>query len=284
MLYPIDLTVDLHSIFLFSDRAREYVPRLQTDDNSQGMAWKLIRVSSPDREAGDARTQGPTDSGVLLALGMREVLTCRGLTKLELIVQTLDGETVCEMSAHDQGFGALKMTNGYLVIEDTSLRGWRIGSYCFNHLVTWARRHYGDRDLFPIKLEVGDAKSRLNRVRRNKFYEQFGIEFDYADMDGICKATGESRPMKIGALIERSPDCFSNIQELDVRESLAVAALLFPQAQRRVSELLRCVSEAMRETRPSRRFLRVFRYFNWLNYALCIGFGAIAMNALSRLS
>lgn len=276
--------MDLHSFFQFDDGAKEFRPRRHVDKNSEGMSWKLLSVSKPAREAVDTRSPSSPDSGVLLAVGIRETLTLRGRGTLELLVQTLHGDTVCEMSAHEDGYGSVKMTNGYLVIEDPSLQGWRIASYCFNHLAIWAKRRYSDRNLSPIKLEIGDAQSQTNRVRRNRFYEQFGIEFDYADKDGMRHAIGESKPMKIGALIERSWDCFPNICELDVRDTFAVAALLFPQAQRRVTDLLGCVSAAMRETRASRRFFRGLRYLNWINYAVCVWLGAMAMTALSRLS
>lgn len=271
-------------MYLFDDGAKEFKPRQQMDENFQGMAWKLIRVSKPDRDSIDTCSQGSSaDNGVLLAIGMRETLTSRGLAKLELVAQALDGDTVCEMSAHDEGYGTVKMTNGYLVIEDPSLRGWRIASYCFNHFVVWAKRNYSDRDLSPIKLEIGDAQNRHNRLRRNRFYEQFGIEFGYADKDGMPNAIGASKSMKIGALIERSPDCFPNIHELDARDTLAVAALLFPQAQCRVTELRKCVSEAVRRTTPSRRFIGLFRYLNWTNYVVVACLSAAATATFYRL-
>ncbi|WP_423194609.1 hypothetical protein [Cupriavidus sp. H18C2] len=275
--------MDLHSIFLFDDGAKKFKPRPQVDANLQGMSWKLIRVSKPDREATGGPSQGSSrKEAEILAIGIREVPTLRGLARLEIVVQTLRGEKLCEMSAHDDGARGIKMTNGYLVIDEPALRGWRIASYCFNHIVAWAKRHFSDRDMVPIELEPGDAVG-LNTLRRNKFYEQFGIHFVYAEKDGVADAIGESVPMKIGELIERTPDRFPNIEELDVRDTIAFATLLFPQAQRRVLELRKCVSDAVKQTTPSRRFIALFRYVNWLNCLLACWVGAMIMSAVNRL-
>ncbi|EHP44262.1 hypothetical protein OR16_04772 [Cupriavidus basilensis OR16] len=188
------------------------------------------------------------------------------------------------MRAYDTGFNCVKLTNGYVIIEDRALRGWRIGSYCFNLLVRWAKYHCPESDVATIKLLATDATEEVNRTRRNMFYEQFGIRFAYTDMDGLRNAAGESEPMKARELVERSRDEFSNIEELDMPHAAAFSALLFPQAQRRVLELRQSVTEMVRQTLPTRRFLGFLKYMNWLSFWLAALLGAMAMSAWQRWS
>ena len=193
----------------------------------------------------------------------------------------MEGEVVCEMSAHDTGYGAVKLTNGYVVIEDEELRGWRIGSYCFNVVVEWAKRHFPNSEVLTIQLRSDDAVGP-NKSRRNRFYEQFGIRFAYTESERQREAAGESETMVVSDLIARTPKQFPNIQELDTRHALAVSTILLPRAQERVRELCQFLSEALRETTPTRRFFRLIRYIDWMSYGLAAFGGAVAMSAWQR--
>ncbi|MFA6230901.1 MAG: hypothetical protein WC617_12145 [Rhodanobacter sp.] len=70
------------------------------------------------------------------------------------------------------------------------LRGMRLGTYLFNAIVGWAKQ-WPLAVVNSIKLSEVDADPD-NRLRRNRFYEQFGLVFDYTDAQ--CRG-GKSRTM-----------------------------------------------------------------------------------------
>lgn len=87
------------------------------------------------------------------------------------------------MSAH-RSFG-LTLTNGFVIVEQESLRGLNIGSLCFNEIVKWARRVAPDDHVMPIQLlgsHVG-AYGRRNLERRHRFYQRFGLTFEFESGD-----------------------------------------------------------------------------------------------------
>lgn len=83
----------------------------------------------------------------------------------------------------------VSITNDSLIINDTSYRGKRLGSWAMNQIVKWAK-YWPQADLNIIKLSEVDAD---NKERRNKFYENFGINFNY---NYPLKESGRSYPMK----------------------------------------------------------------------------------------
>ncbi|MBB2199106.1 hypothetical protein HLH44_16895 [Gluconacetobacter sp. 1c LMG 22058] len=64
-----------------------------------------------------------------------------------------------------------------------------------NRVVTWARQ-WPDAEVNPITLLAHQARGD-NTIRRNRFYEQFGIVFAYTDE---TKAAGTAREMRAGQL------------------------------------------------------------------------------------
>jgi hypothetical protein len=82
-------------------------------------------------------------------------------------------------------------TGGYVRIDPSSLRGARLGTYLMNQVVLWAKQ-WPDAEVREISLAPGDGSNSENRARRNRFYEQFGIVFDYRDAD---HKVGVSRPI-----------------------------------------------------------------------------------------
>lgn len=62
----------------------------------------------------------------------------------------------------------------------TGLRGFRVGTYLMAEIVTWARQ-WPLAEVMKIELSWQDEKlgahNGNNKVRRDRFYEQFGIEF-----------------------------------------------------------------------------------------------------------
>ncbi|MDN2709847.1 hypothetical protein O0880_10515 [Janthinobacterium sp. SUN118] len=79
-----------------------------------------------------------------------------------------------------------------------------------NEIVTWAKQ-WPEASILPIQLLEGQAYEK-NKDRRNRFYERFGIEFDYADDD---KRAGKSKPMRAAQLLNVN-SWEENIDELDL--------------------------------------------------------------------
>jgi GNAT superfamily N-acetyltransferase len=100
--------------------------------------------------------------------------------------------------------------SGYVIVEMERLRGERLGTYLMNEIVSWAKRWPRAR-ILPIHLREEQAYKQ-NKDRRNRFYEQFGIEFDYVDEN---KTAGISTPM-LAANLVNSSSWEANIRELDL--------------------------------------------------------------------
>lgn len=165
----------------------------------------------------------------------------------------------------DKGFNTVSITasclstGGYVVIDPPRLRGGRLGTYLMNEIVVWAKQ-WPDAQVREINLRRGDGENLENRLRRNRFYERFGIEFDYKDSD---KAVGVSRQMQAGQLraVEtwtESIAAHSALQYIrkiaaDSREAVVDARLLARQAK----DLSRRISFA--EQHPVRwLFVKIF--------------------------
>ena len=117
------------------------------------------------------------------------------------------GSVVCLTSA-----GAER---GAVFMDLPDLKGHRIGTYLMDRLVGWAGQ-WPEADVLPITLQASDASS-ANKERRNRFYEQFGIAFDYDDPS--TRQSGISKPMKVSAL-NRQDAWKQNISVLELHDYL----------------------------------------------------------------
>lgn len=70
-------------------------------------------------------------------------------------------------------------SKGAVFLDLPGLQGQRTGTYLMNEIVTWAQQ-WPDASVCPVELLDGQAHGE-NKVRRNRFYEQFGLKFDYRD-------------------------------------------------------------------------------------------------------
>lgn len=89
----------------------------------------------------------------------------------------------------------VSLTGGTVFLDPEELRGQRIGTYLMNEIVCWAGQ-WPHANVQPIQLEASQADED-NKERRNRFYERFGLEFDYVD---ATKCAGRSRPIRVGEL------------------------------------------------------------------------------------
>jgi len=84
---------------------------------------------------------------------------------------------------------------GAVALNLPGLEGNRIGTYLMNVLVTWAQQ-WPNADVAPIELTSAQA-GEDNKARRNRFYEQFNLEFVYSDNE---HRAGKSKPMMAAGL------------------------------------------------------------------------------------
>ena len=86
---------------------------------------------------------------------------------------------------------------GTIFLDLDGLEGQRIGTYLMNEIVSWVKK-WPDAEVNPIRLSSGQAAPD-NKERRNRFYESFGLEFNYTNSNMV---EGRSKIMKAGALKE----------------------------------------------------------------------------------
>lgn len=104
---------------------------------------------------------------------------------------------------------------GGIFLDLDGLKGNRIGTYLMNDIVEWVKQ-WPDATVNSIDLRAGQANEK-NKARRNRFYEQFGLVFDYTDP--ATREEGVSRPMLARDL--KTVDTWrENIREVKVLDYL----------------------------------------------------------------
>ena len=107
-------------------------------------------------------------------------------------------------------------SSGALFLDLSGLEGNRIGTYLMNEIVEWVKQ-WPDATVNSIHLRPGQSSGE-NKERRNRFYEQFGLVFDYTDP--ATREEGCSRPMRAKDLV--TVDTWKeNIREMSVLDYLA---------------------------------------------------------------
>jgi GNAT superfamily N-acetyltransferase len=162
--------------------------------------------------------------------------------------------------SYSRNFNAVSLTStsmskGAVFLDLPGLDGQRIGTYLMNEIVQWVQQ-WPEATVNGIELLAGQAHGD-NKARRNWFYEQFGLVFDYTDPE---HREGRSRPMLAGALV-KVETWKQNITEHRMLDYLA--AVLYAE-ERATSELqardracAQLIAEQRRaEARPVRWALR----------------------------
>jgi GNAT superfamily N-acetyltransferase len=70
------------------------------------------------------------------------------------------------------------------IVLDLPFKGHRIGTFLMNEIVKWVKQ-WPRAQVFPIRLLEGQADPD-NLARRNSFYTQFGLEFDFSDASMVA--------------------------------------------------------------------------------------------------
>ncbi|EMI6952642.1 TPA: hypothetical protein SMV53_004522 [Pseudomonas aeruginosa] len=151
------------------------------------------------------------------------------------------------------------MSKGAVFLDLPGLDGQRIGTYLMNEIVQWVQQ-WPEANVNGIELLAGQAHGD-NKARRNWFYEQFGLVFDYTDHE---HREGRSRPLLAGALV-KVETWKQNISEHRMLDYLA--AVLYAE-ERATFELqasdracAQLISEQKKaEVRPLRWALRQLYY------------------------
>ena len=104
--------------------------------------------------------------------------------------------------SYSRGFDSVSLTSpsmskGAVFLDLPGLDGQRIGTYLMNEIVQWVQQ-WPEATVNSIELLAGQAHGD-NKARRNWFYEQFGLIFDYSDLE---HREGRSRLMPAGALVK----------------------------------------------------------------------------------
>jgi GNAT superfamily N-acetyltransferase len=87
------------------------------------------------------------------------------------------------------------MSHGGVFLNLPGLDGQRVGTYLMNEIVQWAQQW---PEAIVNSVELLDAQAYDdNKARRNWFYEQFGLVFDYTDPE---HRAGLSKSMQVSAL------------------------------------------------------------------------------------
>lgn len=77
--------------------------------------------------------------------------------------------------------GSVRLSNGFIGIP-SELQGRRIGTWVMDEIVSWAKQ-WPDARVEPIRLQQPQA-THDNKLRRNRFYNQFGFQFDLETEEG----------------------------------------------------------------------------------------------------
>lgn len=162
--------------------------------------------------------------------------------------------------SYSRNFNAVSLTStsmskGAVFLDLPGLDGQRIGTYLMNEIVQRVQQ-WPEATVNGIELLAGQGHGD-NKARRNWFYEQFGLVFDYTDPE---HREGRSRPMLAGALV-KVETWKQNITEHRMLDYLA--AVLYAE-ERATSELqardracAQLIAEQRRaEARPVRWALR----------------------------
>lgn len=143
---------------------------------------------------------------------------------------------ICEMAGSRTIIG-VRITNGYVLIEEKQYRGMQIGAYCFNQIVQWAKDNHADRIVELI--EVSEPAD-MDPAHRHAFYTGFGIAFNYNQDAKHPMGVGESRRMHAGDLRTKSKEDLDCIRSLNLparfAESLRSQASLQLKVDRQISD------------------------------------------------
>lgn len=181
-----------------------------------------------------------------------------------------------KMNHYDQ---TIRLTNGSVMIDQEELRGLHIGTYLFHKIVTWAKSFDPNYKIIPISLSVVDA-SDANKDRRNTFYENFGLVFNYRVENGKKEASGHSIEMlTVKDLLTYQN--WPNIESINKHEALRNLAQTIQRLKSSQSTLHMINRHHVKSKNKNERKIKMIAmWLNWPFYIL-IGIAAFTAGKLS---
>lgn len=149
---------------------------------AEGQSWVVLEVSP---HSGRLRKRY-VGIEVMHAVGKELTLTVRDVERIQSPLGSFGG---CRNESH--GEVVYSITNGGMVLRE-EWRGLHIGSWCQNQVVQWVKSQSAGR-IDSFWLSPSDARTEADRDRRNRFYEQFGIPFNWQDSGGLPFSDGRSQ-------------------------------------------------------------------------------------------
>lgn len=167
------------------------------------------------------------------------------------------------------------LSRGAVFLDLPGLEGHRIGTYLLNEIVTWVQRWPGATvNSVELRSEQGRGE---NKERRNRFYEQFGLVFDYTNSS---REAGHSRLMPVEDLTQ--VDTWKkNITEHNALAYLADVLYTKERVSSELQQRTRAIEDLVKErrraeSRPMRWALKTLYYQNAGIVSVGMVLGAIA--------
>lgn len=175
-------------------------------------------------------------------------------------------------------------SGGDVRMRFSGLIGYRIGTYLMTEIVSWAKQ-WPTAEVMQIKLSWEDEKpgawDGMNVPRRNRFYEQFGIEFEPGESE--LQRTPYSKYMHASNLTTDDADRAwrLNIQEMNASDWLVEQQRQLEEQEGELAKLKRMA--ANRQAKIDRIEAHPYRYaaFRLLTNPLALGCLAMAAVAFS---
>jgi GNAT superfamily N-acetyltransferase len=181
------------------------------------VAWILVEIVDEEQ----------SDGGVIIEATRR--LKCRPVwpefpppyASFSFVAKYWSSLNVVKLTGAD-------LTGGGVFVDPDYLQGHRVGTYLMDMIVSWTRQWPG-ASVQPIQLlaDMGEGEAG---IRRNRFYEQFGIRFAYTSER---KLAGASLPMLAGELVQ----CSSWKKNIQIHELPALLVRNFAEAKSRSDEI-----------------------------------------------
>lgn len=162
----------------------EVKPRERPTDDA--IAWLLVeRTEAFPPDSGAASLRDPSIRLAYRRLDRKNTFAGGGVGGGEFSAS-------CRTSL-DEAVYAVSITDGAVFLDLPGLEGNRIGTYLMNEIVKWTKNNCPNSYVLPIELREEQAYGE-NRERRNRFYERFGIVFEFTDRE---RKVGRSKRMQV---------------------------------------------------------------------------------------
>lgn len=142
---------------------------------------------------------------------------------------------------------SLNLLGGAVFLDPPHIQGHRIGTYLMNEIVAWAKQ-WPQARVNSITLNASQA-DKDNKLRRNRFYEQFNLTFDYIDDK---REAGSSLTILAGELTTVS-SWEANIREWPVHQFIGHLLLHRRQIELNQLGLRRAFDDLLAEVRRAEK-------------------------------